>query len=631
VRISIGLVSLTGALLLAGCSGMVTSTGGSVGVQGAAIKGTVHGGQNPISGAHVYLYAANTTGYGSASTSLLTAHANTTSDGSNYYATTDANGLFSITGDYVCPAAVSQLYLYAVGGNSGSGANSGAGLLAALGTCQANGTLSASLFVMLNEVSTVATAYAISGYATDATHVSSSGTALALVGIANAFSTVPNLENLASGLALSTTPGGNGAVPQNEINTLADILGACINTASSSSSGCSTLFNNAKNGSVVPTDTATAAINIAHNPTLNVATLYGLVPAVGAPFQPTLAAAPNDFSIAVNYTGGGLNYPAVVAVDATGNVWTSNFQNNTLSKFTTLGVPYFPTGATGGGMNGPYGLAIDSVGSIWVANYTSPVLSKFDTGGNPISSTGYTGGGLSSSLWMNVDKTGNLWISNDPDPAASAPGSISEFDSNGTAKSPITTGYTAGGVNRPEMGAADVSGNIWFPNILGDGITEYTAATGVANASSPYTGAGLNHPVGLAIDASGNKWVSNRGNDTISKFDSAMSPVSFYSGGGLHLPEKVAIDGNGNVWVVNYGGNSLSEFDSNGSAISTTNGFQGYMSAPHWLAIDGSGNIWVANNSDVNLTEFVGLAAPVVTPVVADLLTPYGVHAANKP
>lgn len=631
MRISLGLVSLTGALLLAGCSGMVTSTNGAGGIQGAALRGTVHGGQNPIVGAHVYLYAANTTGYGNGSISLLGSHANTTVDGSsNYYVTTNAIGEFTITGDYTCPAAASQVYLYAVGGDSGSGTNSGAGLLAALGTCPASGTLSSGLYVMMNEVSTIVTAYAISGYATDATHVSSPSSTLAMRGIENAFATVPNLEDLATGVARTNTLWGNAGIPQSEINTLADILGACINTASSGSAGCSTLFSNAKDGSVAPTDTATAAINIAHNPTLNVSTLYSLVPAVGAPFQPTLAAEPNDFSIAVNYTGGGLNYPAVVAVDAFGNVWLSNYQNDSISKFTPNGVNYSPAdGYTGGGLSGPYGLAIDSTGNVWVANNTTAVLSKFDSSGNPVSSSGYTGGGLLSSLWLSVDKTGNLWVSNDPTPPAT--GSISEFDSTGTAKSTAVTGFTGGGVNRPEMFAADISGNLWFANQQANSLSEYTAATGVPNASSPYTGGGLNEPVGVAIDTSGNIWVSNYGNDTISKFSSTGSPIGFYSGGGLHIPEGIAVDGAGNIWVANYGGNCLSEFDSTGTAISTSSGFQGYMNGPDWLAIDGSGNIWVANKNDVNVTEFIGAASPVVTPFVANLLSPYGTQTVNRP
>ena len=57
------------------------------------------------------------------------------------------------------------------------------------------------------------------------------------------------------------------------------------------------------------------------------------------------------------------------------------------------------------------------------------------------------------------------------------------------------------------------------------------------------------------------------------------------------------------------------------------------MSYPFSIAIDGSGNLWLTNaqSTSGNLSEAVGLCIPVVTPVVANFLTPYGSHAVNKP
>jgi len=49
------------------------------------------------------------------------------------------------------------------------------------------------------------------------------------------------------------------------------------------------------------------------------------------------------------------------------------------------------------------------------------------------------------------------------------------------------------------------------------------------------------------------------------------------------------------------------------------------------MAIDGSGNIWISNYYLESLVEVVGAAAPVVTPIVANLKTPYGLHAVNEP
>src|ERR1019366_8205154 len=138
---------LTGLVcgLLSGCD--LSSTAVPTAEAGVAFNGKVMGGQQVIVGAHVYLLAANTTGYGgpgiaassgNASVSLLTSSGpGTTQDTSggptngDYYVTTDSNGLFSITGDYSCTSG-QQVYMYALGGNPGAGTNSAAGLLEAL-------------------------------------------------------------------------------------------------------------------------------------------------------------------------------------------------------------------------------------------------------------------------------------------------------------------------------------------------------------------------------------------------------------------------------------------------------------------------------------------------------------------
>ena len=129
-------------LALTGCTLSPTTTDTSPSA-GAAIQGTVYGGQAPIVGAHIYLLAANTDGYSQASASLLNSvPGSTTLDSSGgptngfYYVTSVAGGAFSITGDYSCTANT-QVYLYAVGGNPGlsppSTNNAAAGLLAILG------------------------------------------------------------------------------------------------------------------------------------------------------------------------------------------------------------------------------------------------------------------------------------------------------------------------------------------------------------------------------------------------------------------------------------------------------------------------------------------------------------------
>lgn len=586
----------------------------------------------------MYLYAANTTGYGNASVSLLK---------SPGYVMTDSNGNFSITGDYTCPSSTAQVYLYALGGNPGlgEGTNSAAGMLAALGTCPASGTLSSTLFITINEVSTIATAYAIAGYATDPTHVSSSGSALAKTGIANAFATVTNLETLSTGVALANTPGSTtpstATVPQNLINTLANILAACVNSSGTVTGGanptpCDTLFTNALSGGTTgtqPADTATAALNIAHNPWANITNLFSLQTA-NSPFQTDLSSAPNDFTVTIGINGGGQDLSTFLAIDAAGDVWVVG-ENGTVTEFNPLGVTFTTSDLGFGGtcITEPFGLAIDSSGNAWVANQAPDSICEFSSAGVP-NNTPFTGGGLKSPHDIAIDGSGNMWVTN------SGNSSISKFNSSGSPLS-SSSGYTGAGLDTPYGIAVDASGNIWATNYAGPSISELSS-TGLAVGTTPFKGGGLADPIDIAIDGSGNAWIANRTASSVSKFNSsgtAQSGSSGYTGGGLDDPFGIAVDSNGNIWATNYLANSISEMNSSGTAISGTNGYQSTLTglasfySPYNIAIDGSGNVWVTNTGPSSITEFVGAASPVVTPRAANLQSPYNANnsAVNKP
>ena len=630
MRIPLAIVPLACVLALSGCSGaMLAPSNSSSALKGASIHGAVHGGQQAIQNARVYLYAVNTTGLGSSSISLLVSADNTTEDSDgNYYVTTDSTGSFSIDGDYTCPASTSQVYLYSLGGNPGGGtANPNAGLLAGLGTCPAGGTLSSSIYATLDEVSTIATAYALAGFASDATHISSSSSTQSQLGAANAFLTMTNLENLTTGATAANTQGGNGTIPVSEINTLANILSACVNSVALggvTSYQCSYLFAETTTVGITPSDTATAAIHMAQNPSVNVGTLFSLA-APSSPFEPALTKAPNDFTVALSYTGGSVNSPRGIAVDGSGNIWVSNYGNNSVSEFSNLGASNGNSPITGNGLNGPVGIAVDITGNIWVANTKGDSLSEFTPSGGAANNSPFSGGGLSSPAWIAFDTTGNLWATNGD--------SVSEFSSTGGAESPANTGDTAGGIDVPRGIALDMNGDVWIANETGNSVSELNPDG--TPAGSAFTVGVLDEPYGVAIDLNSDVWVSNYGNNTITELTSSgtVGGDSPYSGGGLDQPQGIAVDGFGNVWVANVGGNSLSEFNNGGQPITGSGGYAGGgLAGPYSLAIDFSGNIWAANSSGSVLTEFVGVAGPVVTPVVASLSNTLSVtHGIHRP
>jgi streptogramin lyase len=476
--------------------------------------------------------------------------------------------------------------------------------------------------------------YAFAGFISDPLHVGSSGSTLALTALSNAGQTLNNLYSQTTGAALATTQAGNGTVPQPEINTLANILAACVNSTGPGSTPCTTLFSNAKNGSTAPTDTATAAVNIAHNPGANISNLYGLQTA-NSPFQPALTSAPNDFTIAIVYTGGGLYSPEGVAIDASGNVWVaSSSLGGSINEFSPAGAAISGSaGYTGGGLSAPYGILIDTSGNVWASNLNGNSLSEFNpTTGAPMNSTGFKGAGLNEPEEITIDPSGHIWAAN------FGGNSLSEFNS--SDGSPVNaTAFTGGGLYAPLGLAVDTGGHVWIANTDGNVLSEFNTSNGQAVSATGYTGS-LSYPFGVAVDGSGNIWVANEGilSSSISEFSSTgtVSSNSPITGGGLNGTVGLAIDGSGNVWTANLLGNTISEFSPAGAAISPSTGY-GYLAAglndPFWIAIDGSGNVWVTNSSTgaKSLTEFVGAAAPVVTPIVANLKSPYGSHAVNKP
>jgi streptogramin lyase len=668
--------AVCGLFLLAGCSGgslqTLNSTASSDGSAGAKLQGRVFGGQQPITGAHVYLFAANTTGYGgagvaasssNASISLLNASATGNSDALGAYVTTDGSGNFSITGDYTCMPG-SQVYLYALGGNAGAGTNPAAGLMALLGNCPAaQNFLAATPFIFVNEVSTVAAAYAMAGFATDATHVSSSGTGLAQVGIANAFANAGNLETLSTGVALATTPVGNGTVPQAEIDTLADALAACVNSAGTvsgptSPTPCYTLLNSALSGGSsgsMPTDTATAAINVAHHPGANVAALFGLATST-APFQPALSAAPNDWAIGVTYAVPGLSTQSL-AIDAAGDVWLPNSPSGGpygVVELSSLGaILSGASGYSGGGLTSPNGVAIDPVGNVWVSGASSIV--KLSPAGAVLSgASGYPVGGANAPFGVAVDGQGNVW--------AGDGSSVVKLDSSGNLLSGAS-GFSTGTGGAPTGVTIDDSGNAWSGSGNLHVVSELSSAGAVLSGSGyPVSMPGAES---VAIDGYGNAWTnttlgSSTGLNNVAKLSPAgaeLSPTGGYANCVSESlpnnyvrkciwwdPDAFAIDGRGNVWgealyETEYNGpnpsptysTALSEISNTGTILSGLNGYtggtalgpgsppvQGSVGAtPVALAVDGSGDVWMllgATTTGTQVAELIGAAAPVVSP-----------------
>ncbi|MES2391097.1 MAG: NHL repeat-containing protein [Acidobacteriota bacterium] len=397
-----GLLMAASCAALAGCN--LTQTA-PMSVTGAALHGSVLGGQQPIAGSTLQLYAAGSTGYGSGY-----AYSTGTSLFGNNVVTTDATGSFGFTGDYTCPSASTEVYLVATGGVPipGYPANTRIGLMAPLGPC---GNLSDATRITINELTTVAGVFALSGFMTDTAHIGTSATNAQ--GLTLAFAKVNKLVNTYYGQLPGPALPAGATLPVLKINTIADMLAACINSDGGTpgdASNCGVLLGNTTVNGVVPQDTIAAALVMAQHPDISNDALIKLVGPT-KPFSPALTSAPNDFSLVVTYTGGGLSTPTGLALDGAGNVWVANSGNNSVTKLDNTGAAVSPSGGyIAGPMNAPAAIAVDASGKAWVANSGNNTVTQLSADG--ATGTVFSGGGLSAPSSIAIDTSGTVWVAN---------------------------------------------------------------------------------------------------------------------------------------------------------------------------------------------------------------------------
>lgn len=555
-----------------------------------------------IVGAVVQLYAAGATGSGSGSTALLSTALDT-----------DATGAFTVPSGYACPAAASQLYVVVRGGQVGASPDNTAITLASvLGACN---QIVAGSNIVVNEVTTAATAWGLSQFLSAGGNVGAA--ASNSQGLANAFATVANLVDVAAG----TSPGAGfpktGVSPAAKINTLANVLNSC----SAAASACGQLFSVATpSGGSAPANTLDAALNIVRNPGSSISAIYAQQ-TTSSPFTPALTAAPSDWTLSINYKGGGMSVPSGLGIDSTGSIWVASYAG-VASKFSNTGNPVFANGITGSGLFNVYGLAVDAQDNVWIPNQQSAVVNNglgsitvLNPSGQAISgANGYSSGGIDFPQAIAIDTNGTAWVLNYGN------STLTLLSSTGQPLSGAK-GYASTQFGFPIAVALDANHNGWVANFDGGSVTKVSAD---GTQISSYTC--CNVADGVAIDQRGDVWVANYAGDSVSQLGSDGTVVSSgYSDmkASINHPQGLAIDGAGHVWVANYRGPSITELagsasSSPGQILSPTAGYAGdaKLLEAYAIQVDASGNLWITNQGSSILTEIVGLAAPVKTPLI---------------
>lgn len=594
-------LAITGCAFNGGSAALAPAGSGSttsgIGAPRATLGGKVFGGQQPIVGASVTLWAAGTSAsYGTGATSIATS-------------VTDANGSFSFNSAGVSPCTTGQLlYITSVGGDPGGGVNSYAALMAALPTpC---GSSTANTFVNINEITTVASVTALQQFMSIAPGGSPAwvigAPALNVVGLTNAFVQVGNLASISTGSSSPITAASTinsvtyttTITPDStKINTLANILAACINTNGNST--CTSLFADATPGtSIAPTDTIQAMYYLATN-----AGGVGL-PAHGA-------------------SQGEPYYLCSTYISATPPFQPSGACSNTSTTYPTdwaIGVGWSTSnGSATVGTANTYGLAIDGNGNIWTA-YS--VVSGSTTNAANITEFNQAGQVQFTPVTSTTISAGPTTQKNGGTPTTYTPNFTSVLTGSST--------YSVVGGRGLDL-AIDTGNNAWFSSSYGAVPPVSVADASVLTQVSP-TGSSTGWlipalaPGPLAIDGSNNIYVTDEplGLQSTS-FRSYTSELEYTSGtyavfdGGLDRQTTVGnvvwADNFGYAWSVAssgkctapgtiYRGNTA-EFEADGALGVSTDDITNSSACPYWGGFaDGSGGAYVTQGGTGSLASY---------------------------
>jgi hypothetical protein len=201
-----------------------------------------------------------------------------------------------------------------------------------------------------------------------------------------------------------------------------------------------------------------------------------------------------DGSVTVFASGSSM--PFDPTFDSAGNLFVTNYSNNTIDKYASNGVRTIFASA---GPDMPTGLAFDATGNLF-AGYSNNTIKRLSPNGT---GTVFASTGLNNPQGLAFDASGNLFVAN------AGNNTIEKFTSSGVASEFAGSVFSDPNFNNPYALAFDASGNLFVGNFVTT-IVQFTPS----GTESPF--ATVNAEVeGLAFDSAGNLLVANGGGDSL--------------------------------------------------------------------------------------------------------------------
>ncbi len=231
----------------------------------------------------------------------------------------------------------------------------------------------------------------------------------------------------------------------------------------------------------------------------------------------------------------------------------------------------------------------------------------------------FSGGGNAGGAKVMFDSEGNAWSGDNFIVGWQGhddlwPGNLSKFAPNGRPLSPMTSGFTGGGLLGPGFGTAiDANDRVWVTNTSGQTISLFNKTGKPLSPPEGYNfGGKISTMQGIIVTPNGDVWALDFGDDKVvymPKGDPTKAKFYCQSTDGkpnkdspckLNGPFHLAIDQRDRIWITNAIGDTVTRFpasDPSKVEVFPTGGGSG-----KGIAIDSKGNAWITNTIGSGLT-----------------------------
>jgi sugar lactone lactonase YvrE len=236
--------------------------------------------------------------------------------------------------------------------------------------------------------------------------------------------------------------------------------------------------------------------------------------------------------------GTGYSGPSNLNVDASGNVYVPDYNNNTVREYTSAGT--LVTATFGSGHNNPETIVADASGNIYVLNSGGNNITKFSSAG---ASLGTFASGFNSPYGMAIDSSGNIYV------ADYGNNRVKKYNSSGTLQLTITSN-----ISGPSNVAIDASGNVFVLNLSARNVTKYNSS---GTYQSTFKSGLSNTSFGFWVDGANNVYIGDSGNNKVTIYGPTGTTLTTIT---VTDPEGIVTDTKGNLYIASYSGNAVYKY-----------------------------------------------------------------------